>query len=218
MCVGGGVAAMASLVPLRAQPARVARLCVLSGTARRFSPIDWLLRRLGERGRAEGRNLVVEFRTTESDTKGAEPIARERVRLKCDVILATSTAAALAMHARAPTTPLVLDIGGDDDIDKGHQDLLREPADALPVLHGTVTFDNASNISCMAKLGYGVSWPARLTDIAGYLARILDGANPAGLPVRQPTRFEQIVNLGLARSLGIRIPQPVLLQATEVIQ
>jgi putative ABC transport system substrate-binding protein len=312
-------AAVAVSMPLAAQSARVAKLCVLSGTARRFSSIDWQIKRLGERGWTEGRNLVVEFRMTESDTKRAELIARELAHLKCDVILATSTPAALAVHAQAPTTPMVFDIGGDpvalglvatlqrpggqatgfvqqfdeiaakqlsllrelapasrrvavmfdhgnssmlqgmrtidtaakrlglsvhrvpvrdyEDVDKAHRDLLREPADALLVLHGTVTAENASNISRMANrlqlpavygsrefieggglLSYGVYRPTLLADIAGYVARILDGAKPADLPVQQPTRFELVVNLGLARTLGMTIPQSVLLQATEVIQ
>ena len=48
--------------------------------------------------------------------------------------------------------------------------------------------------------------------------KILNGANPADLPVEQPTRFDFVVNLATARALGLTLPQEVLIQATEIIQ
>jgi putative tryptophan/tyrosine transport system substrate-binding protein len=67
-------------------------------------------------------------------------------------------------------------------------------------------------------LVYGANIASLNRRAAGYVDRILKGANPAEMPVERPTTFDLVINLGTAQVLGLTIPQSILQQATELIQ
>jgi putative ABC transport system substrate-binding protein len=67
-----------------------------------------------------------------------------------------------------------------------------------------------------------MTYSASLTGLrrraATYVDKLLRCANPAELPIEQPTQFELVINLQTAQALGLTIPSMLLFQADEVIQ
>ena len=67
-------------------------------------------------------------------------------------------------------------------------------------------------------MAYGPVQRDMYRSAASLIARILDGARPADLPIERPVRFELVINFKSAKALGLTIPQSLLLRADEVIQ
>ena len=67
-------------------------------------------------------------------------------------------------------------------------------------------------------MSYGPSNVASFQRTAYFVDRILKGAKPADIPVEQPTQFELVINLKTAKTLGLTIPQSLLLRADQVIE
>jgi putative tryptophan/tyrosine transport system substrate-binding protein len=81
-----------------------------------------------------------------------------------------------------------------------------------------VVYFNSYFVKDGGLLSYGPDLVDPWRRAATYVDRILRGAKPAELPVQLPTKFEMAVNLKTAKSLGLTVPQSILLRADEVIE
>jgi len=104
------------------------------------------------------------------------------------------------------------------------------PADIIFVRHAKQMADLATkhrlptmfgfreHVLAGGLMSYAASFTVMFRRAAAFVDKLLKGAKPSDLPVEQPTRFELVINLKTARTLGISIPQAVLQLADEVIQ
>jgi putative ABC transport system substrate-binding protein len=130
-----------------------------------------------------------------------------------------------------------LEVQDPSEFERAFDAMTREHADGLLVLSDTfTTFYRARLAELAAKSRlpaiYGhdqytaagglMSYGPRLSDAYGraadFVDKILKGTKPADLPVEQPTRFELIINLKTAKTLGLEIPVTVLARADKLIE
>jgi len=67
-------------------------------------------------------------------------------------------------------------------------------------------------------MSYATDLVALFRHLATYVDKILKGAQPANLPVEQPTKFELVINLKAAKQIGLTVPPNVLARADKVIK
>jgi putative tryptophan/tyrosine transport system substrate-binding protein len=114
---------------------------------------------------------------------------------------------------------------------------LNPQADALYVVQDAVVIANRTAIVAFALtrrlptifsarefvqagglLSYGPNYPGVFRRAADYVDKIMRGAKPSDLPIEQPTKFDLVINLTIARALGVSIPEKLLALADEVIE
>jgi putative ABC transport system substrate-binding protein len=152
--------------------------------------------------------------------------------------VAERTARDLQAAARSVGIPLkLLYAGTDEAIDAAFATFGAEPGGALLVNADPFLFIRRARLTALAArygipaiyydrefamsgglMTYGTDLPSAWGQAAGYVARILRGEKPAELPVQQPTKFELVVNLKAARTLGLEVPPNILFTADEVIE
>jgi putative ABC transport system substrate-binding protein len=124
-----------------------------------------------------------------------------------------------------------------DDLEPAFAAIKRERAEALFMIRSPIVNDVTKRIANLAaesrlpaiydenrfpQLGGLMSYGTDLADLdrraAIYVDKILRGAKPADLPMEQPTKFELVINLRTAKTLGLNIPAHLLMEADRVIE
>jgi ABC-type uncharacterized transport system substrate-binding protein len=132
---------------------------------------------------------------------------------------------------------VVLDVGSDQNIEPAFGTIVQRGAGALYVGAGAFTNSHRERFVALAArhalptiysqreaveagglMSYGTSIPDAYRLAGTYAARILKGEKPADLPVMRSTRFELMLNLKTAKTLGLEIPPTLLAIADEVIE
>jgi putative ABC transport system substrate-binding protein len=125
----------------------------------------------------------------------------------------------------------------ESEIEPAFARLAREKADALLVADDTLFSTRRAQIVAQANargipaiyysrefadagglISYGSHSPDNFRVAGAYIARILKGAQPADLPIQQPTKFELVINLKAANALNLTVPLTLQASADEVIE
>ena len=163
---------------------------------------------LSETGYVEGQNVAIEYRWTEDQYNRLPDLAADLIRHQFNVIATLFTIpAVLAAKATTSTIPIVFSVG-DDPVKHGLVSSLSRPG-------GNATGINFFSSEVTAKrLGPADAYRQAAT----YIDQILRGEKPADLPVQMSVKFELVVNLKTAKTMGLKIPESFLVRADKVIE
>jgi putative ABC transport system substrate-binding protein len=319
--IATGALFTAALAAEAQQAGKVYRIGFLSAASGRDAPHPHaaFFDGLSEVGYIEGRNLIIERRFAAGNVDRLNEFAADLVRLKVDLIVASSTPAAQAAKKATSMIPIIfvavadpvgagllaslsrpgrnitgvstlspdlsgkrleilkevlpklaqvavlhnpsnasnsllvtqttaaarklgvqlqlLEVRAPNDIETALQAAVRGGASALIVVDDSLMFMERTRIAALSSkhrlptisgfggeaevgglMAYGVSLPDLFRRVVTYVDRVLKGAKPAELPVELPSKFELVINLKTAKTLGIQIPPSILQRADKVIE
>jgi putative ABC transport system substrate-binding protein len=145
-------------------------------------------------------------------------------------------------YAEAAAAPLSVEViaaavRDDSELEEALATLAREPRNGFVLEADAFTADHRRQIIALAAryrlpaiywsrffatdgglISYGIDYPDRFRQAAGYVDHILRGAKPADLPVQAPTKYELVINLKTARAMGLDVSADLLSFANEVIE
>ena len=141
-----------------------------------------------------------------------------------------TTARSLKLELRA------FEVHRADDFDGAFSAFAKGRVEALVIPNQAMLNVNAGRIATLATghrlasiggaefadagclLGYGVNFIGLYRRAATYVDKILRGARPGDLPVEQPSTYELVINMKIAKALGVKIPESVRFRADRVIE
>jgi putative ABC transport system substrate-binding protein len=202
-----GAAAMWPL-PARAQQSdRVRRIGVLIAST--ADDPEWQARLaafqqgLQQLGWSDGRNVHIDTRWASTKPDDIRKQAVELVALTPDVIFAgTGTATVAPLLQATRTLPIVFALVI-DPVGAGFIDSLARPG---------------GNATGFTIFEYGPDFVDQYRQAAGYVDRILKGEKPAEMPVQAPTKYEIVINLKTAKTLGLTVAETFLQRADVIIE
>jgi putative tryptophan/tyrosine transport system substrate-binding protein len=149
------------------------------------------------------------------------------------IYLSSIQAAAPSFRIEVSTAP----VHGKDEIEGVIAEQARNPGGGLIVMPDLSNMSNRDLIISLAArygvpaiyftrliaesgglIAYGTDFVELVRQAAGYIDRILKGAKPADLPIQLPSKFDLVINLKTAKTLGLTIPRTLLATADEVIE
>ena len=143
------------------------------------------------------------MRERRAKTIGNSQIAAEQTGFR--EVQKTATALGTeAIFVEAPSVP---------NMDARHEIAEIAARSRLPVIYGNRAFVDSGGL-----ISYGTSRAGLFARAAVFVDKILKGANPADLPVEQPAKYELVINLKTAKTLGLTVPASLLARADEVIE